>query len=155
MILVGAAGLTLLDAWVTPDEWRVAVPPAGVVRRGAAEEPDDLPVGFLRWSFFRPLEGILFEGRLRPDRVFFLRDGQAVVEVRHRPCEHGELTITTRRVHGRTERIDECREPGPPQSGDWVHYEDEANGLRVDLAIEAAAGQAPDEDAFRDPEAAR
>ena len=36
MILVGGAGLTLLDAWVARRGWRFAVPSAEVVRRGGA-----------------------------------------------------------------------------------------------------------------------
>src|SRR5580704_6974926 len=47
MMLVGAAGATLLDAWVTPTRWRIAVPPLDLVRRGANDEPRDMPVGFL------------------------------------------------------------------------------------------------------------
>src|SRR5579872_2701576 len=57
VVLLGPAGLTLFDAWVTPARWRVAVPPADIVRRGDADDPIDLPVAFLRWWFFTPLEG--------------------------------------------------------------------------------------------------
>jgi len=67
MILVGVAGVTMLDAWVTPARWRVAVPMLGVLRRGGADDPADLPIGFLRWWFFTPLEGRLFAATF--DRV--------------------------------------------------------------------------------------
>jgi hypothetical protein len=162
MILVGAAGATMLDAWVTPDHWRIAVPPAGLLRRGddptppggqKREEPRELPVGFLRWVFFRPLAGTLFGGSLRSGHVLFLlRDDDAVVEVRLGGCNRGELTMTTRRVHGRSERLEECRASGAPTSGDWVRYEDESSGLRVALTIESLTPGAPEEEAFRDPE---
>ncbi|HZU85257.1 MAG TPA: hypothetical protein VE987_20130 [Polyangiaceae bacterium] len=151
MILLGPAGVTLLDAWVTADRWRVAVPPAEIVRRGALDEPDDLPVGFLRWSLFRPLEGTLIAGSLSP-QTFVLRDGDAVVEVELARCRLGELSRTTRRVRGRVEHIEECRAPGPPRPGEWVRYEDERTGLRVELTFEAAAPAPPDERAFRDPD---
>jgi len=163
MILVGAAGATMLDSWVTPDRWRIAVPPAGVLRRGddeasrgeqrLAHEPTDLPVGFLRWLFFRPLAGTLFGGSVQPGRVLFLlRDEDAVIEVRLGACPGGELAMTTRRSHGRAERLDECRASTGATPGDWVRYEDEKSGLTVDLKIESVARQPPDEDAFRDPD---
>jgi hypothetical protein len=163
MILVGAAGTTMLDAWVTPDGWRIAIPPAGLLRRrdGArhrgrdqVDEPDDLPVGFLRWLFFRPLAGTLVGGSLEPGRVlFFLRDDEAVLEVRLGACSRGELTITTRRARGRTERLDECRASSAVTLGDWVRYEDEKSGLIVELTIESVSPGSPEEGAFRDPDA--
>lgn len=163
MILVGAAGTTMLDAWVTPERWRVAIPPVGVLRRGGggssvskreADDPADLPVGFLRWSFFRPLAGTLFGGSVQPGRVqFLLRDGDAVIDVRLGACPRGERRVTTRRVQGRSERLEECRESAAVTPGDWVRYEDEKSGLAVDLTIESAAAGPPDQDAFRDPDA--
>ena len=156
MILVGAVGATMLDAWATPDRWRIAVPPVDLVRRGAADEPADLPVAFLRWLFFRRLEGTLFGGSLHAGVVnLLLRDGDAVLDVRYATgaCAQGALTTTTRRAHARTERLDECRAEGVPRAGDWVRYADEASGLRVDLAIESALPGPASDDAFRDPDA--
>lgn len=153
MIFVGAAGVTMLDAWVTRDKWRIEVPPAAIVRRGDFEEPRELPIGFLRWSFFRPFAGTLFAGAIHGDHVLMLlRDQDAVLEVRRCSCDRGELTLTTRRVRGRVERLNECRAASVPRPGDWVHYESDASGLRVDLAIETVAKDAPEEDAFRDPD---
>jgi len=163
MILVGVAGATMLDAWVTPDRWRIAVPPAGVLRRGGTsprrakddvDEPNDLPVGFLRWVFFRPLAGHLFGGSFESGGVLFLlRDGQAVVEVRVETCARGERTTTTLRARGRAERLDECRASGELTPGDWVRYEDQRSGLAVDLTVESIASGSPEEEAFRDPDA--
>lgn len=161
MILVGAAGETMLDAWVTTDRWRVAVPLAGQVRRGqgSSEERDredarDLPVGFLRWLFFTTLRGTLFAGkRERDDVLLMLRDREAVLEVRLGTCDRGRLATTTRRVRGRVERLDECRASSVPQPGDWARYRDEGTRLQVDLSIESVASQPPDDLAFRDPDA--
>jgi hypothetical protein len=155
MILVGGAGSTMLDAWVTPDRWRLAVPPVHLVRRGGAENPPDLPVGFLRWWFFTPLEGTLFAGvEMRDDGdLWLVRDGDAVIELRVGRCERGELRTVSRRAQGRTERVEECRERAVPRPGDWVRYRDEASGLRVDLVVESVSDALPEEEAFRDPDA--
>lgn len=156
MILVGPAGTTMLDAWATATRWRIAVPPAGVLRRGGADEPAELPVGFLRWLFFRPLEGALFGGSRGPDEtVFLLRDGEAVVEVRLGRCERGELAATTRRIDGRAEKLEVCRHAsGAPEAGDWARYENEATRLRIDLTLESVGSTPPDQEAFVDPDRA-
>jgi hypothetical protein len=152
MILVGAAGATLLDAWMTPDKWRISVPPAALLRQGDVEAPADLPVGFLRWLFFRPLEGTLFAGSGQSGRMLFmLRDNDAVIEVHLGACDRGELVTMTRRSHGRTERLEECRASRVPRPDDWVRYEDQGNGFQVALTIESVAEAPPDADAFRDP----
>jgi hypothetical protein len=162
MVLVGAAGGTMLDAWVTGEQWRLAIPPANRIRRGDARASDPrgasedhaLPIGFLRWLFFTPLQGTLFGGAREPDGVLFvLRDGEAVLEVRLRSCDRGRLAITTRRSEGHSERLDECRASNTPQPGDWVRYHDENSGLDVQLAIESVADGPPDDVAFRDPDA--
>jgi hypothetical protein len=153
MILVAGAGATLLDAWVTRDRWRIAVPPAGFVRRGGADEPSELPVGFLRWWFFRPLEGRLFAASAAaaataPEDVFLLRDDDgAAIELRAGPCLRA-----SRRLRARTERVDECPRTDPTHAADRVRYVDESTGLSVELELEAS-GRAPEEDAFRDPDA--
>jgi hypothetical protein len=154
MILVAGAGATMLDAWVTRDQWRIAVPPAGIVRRGGSGDPDDLPVGFLRWWFFRPLEGMLFaasrsQGTSGAEDVFLLRDDDgAAVELRA-----GRCLRASRRRNGRTEHVDECLVRVRPAAGDCVRYQDESSGLIVDLQLESLATAPPDEDAFRDPDA--
>jgi hypothetical protein len=154
MILVAGAGATMLDAWVTRDQWRIAVPPAGIVRRGGGGDPDDLPVGFLRWWFFRPLEGMLFaasrsQGTAGREDVFLLRDDDgSAVELRA-----GRCLRASRRRNGRTERVDECLVRAQPAPGDRVRYQDESSGLVVDLQLESLSTAPPDEDAFRDPDA--
>ncbi len=154
MILVGPAGATVLDAWMTPERWRVSVPPTRLLARGGAEEPPDLPVGFLRWLFFRPLEGTLFGGSQRTgETVFLLRDGAAVVTDRIGPCDLGHRAIITRRAEGRSEVIDACRaSAGTPHAGDRVRYENETTGLHVDLLLESVSPSLPSPDAFLDPD---
>jgi hypothetical protein len=153
MILVGPAGMTMLDAWVTPERWRLHIPPTGLLRRGAADDPTGLPVAFLRWLFFRPLDGTLFGGSRQDGHVrFLIRDGDAVLEVDVGSCDRGELAVTTRRSRGRAERLEECRAGSAPTPGDRVRYRDEATGLGVALAFESVAHGPPASAAFVDPD---
>ncbi len=157
MILVGGAGSTVLDAWITRDRWRVAVPPARIVRRGGSDSPGDLPVGFLRWWFVAPLAGTLVAAEATPTGdAWLLHDGAAAVELRSAPCGSdnlGHLLDATRREQGRKERVSECRTSAAPAPGDHASYVDESSGLKVDIAIESVATSPPEADAFRDPEA--
>jgi hypothetical protein len=153
MVLVGPAGATMLDAWVTPSQWRIAVPAVSLVRRGGREAPGDLPIAFLRWWFFARFEGSLFASKaLSAESLWLLRDGGAVVELRRLACGAGERIAATRRERGRAEHVDECRAHTAPSPGDAIHYVDESSGLEVDLAVEAVVGAPPDPAAFRDPD---
>jgi hypothetical protein len=154
VVLVGGAGLTLLDAWIATDKWRIAVPPAQVIRRGgASEDPVDLPVGFLRWWFFTPLEGTLFAGaRSDTGTLWLLHAGDAVVELVRASGPDGGVLTVTRRSHGRSEVVRE-RRAAILHAGDWVEYKDEASGLAIRLVVESVADGPPQEDAFRDPDA--
>jgi hypothetical protein len=156
MILVGGAGLTLMDAWVARDRWRIAFPPIESVRRGgASDEPNDLPVGFLRWWFFTPLGGTLFAAR-RTDSgmLWLLHDAGAVIEVLRGECPGGRLLTVTRRVRDRSEVVRECR-AAILRAGDWVEYRDASSGLGVRLVVESVADGPPQEGAFGDPDAAQ
>jgi hypothetical protein len=155
MILVGAAGATILDAWVTPDRWRIAVPPLELVRRGEKEEPRDMPVGFLRWWLLTPLEGQAFAATaVDGGYLWLLRDAGAVVELRQGACSRGNLLRATRRMAGHAETVEECRDRAAPGVGDSAHYVDEASGLRVDLQLESVASGPPSGEAFQDPDLA-
>jgi len=154
MILVGPAGATLLDAWVTPTRWRVAVPPIELVRVGGVQEPDDLPIGFWRWWFLTPLEGTLFAAAMMGDRsLLLLREGDATVELVVGTCGAGQRVAAARRVRGRTDRVDACRAGALPGAGDSVHYVDEASGLEVDVVVESASERSASAAALRDPDA--
>ncbi len=156
MVLLGAAGMTMLDAWVTPDRWRIAVPPLSVFRRGGRTAPDDLPVAFLRYAFFRPLAGRLFAASKRGDGfAFLLRDADAIVDVRERRCDRGTLFVTSRRAATRVELVEECRGSAVPRPGDWVSYRDERSGVIIDIAIESMSRTPPDTEAFEDPDVHR
>jgi hypothetical protein len=154
LILIGPGGITMLDAWVTPHRWRVAIPPIDVVRRGGDDTPADLPIAFLRGWLFRPMEGTLFAAREETaGPTWLLRDGAAVVELRRRQCDRGETLAVTRRERGRAETVVECRAGVEPQQGDRVAYADEASGLTVDLSLESVSAQPPVAEAFEDPDA--
>jgi hypothetical protein len=153
MILTGAAGATMLDAWVTPSRWRVAVPPLDIVRRGGIAEPPDMPVGFLRWWFLTPLTGGLFAATFTDGGLLWLlRDSGAVIELRESSCSRGRLLHATRRMVGRAETVDECRATATPSVGDSARYFDEMSGLCVDVLLESIASEPPSGDAFRDPD---
>jgi hypothetical protein len=155
MILVGVAGATLLDAWVTPSAWRIAVPAASIVRRGGAAAPATLPVAFLRWWFLARFAGGLFAARVRPDeRLWLVRDGHAVIELRRGFCEHGTRLVARRRTPGASdsESVVECRAGAVPSAGDTVRYADETSGLEVTFAVEGLSSEPPDPAAFRDPD---
>jgi hypothetical protein len=155
MILVGVAGATLLDAWVTPNAWRIAVPAASIVRRGGVTSPPTLPVAFLRWWFLGRFAGGLFASRLRPDeRLWLVRDDDAVVELRLGRCERGTRLLARRRTADGSDResVAECRAAAIPSAGDTVRYADETSGLEVTFAVEGIASEPPDPAAFRDPD---
>jgi len=153
MILIGVAGVTMLDAWVTPRRWRVAVPPIGLLRRGDGDDPADLPIGFLRWWFFTALEGRLFAATFDgPQPLWLLRDGDAVVEVVAGSCGRGHRLLVERRKRGHAESVDECRARRGPSIGDQVRYEDAASGLVVDLVFESVSAEPPVAEAFVDPD---
>jgi hypothetical protein len=153
LILLGVAGMTMLDAWVTPHRWRVAVPPAGIVRRGGDDAPADLPIAFLRGWFFRPLAGTLFAASLGAEGpTWLLRDGDAVVVARARACDRGWRLLVTRRQQGHAESVDECRRGARPEPGDRVAYRDETTHLAVDLVLEGVSPEPPPGEAFTDPD---
>jgi hypothetical protein len=117
------------------------------------QEPEDLPIGFWRWWFLTPLQGTLFAAAMTDaGSLLLLRAGDAVVELTLGSCGTGQRLAATRRVKGRTERVDECRGHGVPSAGDSAHYVDEASGLEVDVDVEAASGVSPPAAALRDPD---
>jgi hypothetical protein len=157
MILVGGAGSTIVDAWITRERWRVAVPPARLVRRGGSgDHPRDLPVDFLRWWFVAPLSGTLVAAKAAPGGDdWLLRDGDAMVSLRSGLCGKDNLRHlleAARREQGRKEHVFECRSADVPAAGDRAGYVDQSSGLAVGVVIESVASAPPEADAFRDPD---
>jgi hypothetical protein len=148
MILVGMAGATLMDAWVTPQKWRFAVPPIDLVRRGGCDDPDDLPIGLLRSWFLEPFRGELAGAAPESSgMLWLLRSGDSAVELRRGACDGGDRVQMRRRQPKHVERIDVCRRA----VGDTVRYADDTSGLVLNLVANPAS-TAPERAAFLDPD---
>ena len=152
MILLGGAGSTMLDVWVSAERWRVAAPPLGVLRRGTIEPPD-LPVGFLRWWFTEPLAGALVAAEQAPSGPeWLLRGAHGVVRLASAPCPRGQGLLASRRAGGEDERVLECRADVAMTAGDYAAYEARPSGLSIDLRIESVSASPPEDAAFVDPD---
>lgn len=155
MILVGGAGSTMLDAWVSPARHRVAIPALDLVRRGGEAEVADLPVAFLRWWFLEPLSGQLIAAADDSDPVWLLRTPGAVVELRSTACGEREGLLAIRHAGAHAERVLECRAHDEEASvGDSADYDDLASGLHVRVDVESVSAGPPDAQAFLDPDLA-
>jgi hypothetical protein len=159
MILVGPGGVTALDAWVTDDQFRFAVPGIRFVRRGGADAASarGLPIGFFRWWMLHPLDGRLLAAWTRDDgSIFLLRRGDETVILREGRLarSHREHLIAARREEGRVERLEWFgRSPVAPHAGDKARYVDAATGLEVEVLVEGVGEHEPDPAAFLDPDA--
>lgn len=153
MILVGPGGTTALDAWVTPDAYRFAIPPVGLVRRGGKDAEAALPIGFFRWWFLAP-----YEGRLRTivGRDFVLDDGAGVVSIDDR-TEDGARLVVARRRHGSVIELlgFRGRADGKHGAGDRASYRNVTSGLTVEVTVDEIGEAPPDPDAFVDPDATK
>jgi hypothetical protein len=154
LILLMAGGPTLLDVWVTPERWRVAVPARGTVERGSGAARAGLPVSFLQRRFLNPFEGALIEASAsETDLVMVVRDRDAMLEIRAGRCDGGDLTRTATRVRGLlVDQFDECLAPEGPRPGNWAHYRDVATGLTADVKFESVSVGTLDDAAFVDPD---
>ncbi|AKV01772.1 hypothetical protein AKJ09_08435 [Labilithrix luteola] len=152
MIMVGPAGTTALDLWVTKERFRFAVPGIKLEKRGGTDpnEMRGLPVGFLRWWFLSPLGGRLLMGRSTPgESAWVLKDGPAIVTVR----TDGQHFFALRREGERLEGIEWLGRLLVPSAGSRGHYIEGRLGLRVDIVVEEVLDTAPDPAAFEDPDA--
>lgn len=154
MILVGPGGATALDAWVTQDAYRLAVPAIDVVRRGGAGPSPGLPIGFFRWWFLSPLAGRLLSVETDAARTrYVLRDATSTVDLlaERPPGQKLHLEATRREGDAALEHLDAtCRESLSPSPGDHATYEQA--GLVVEVHIEALGADPPDPAAFINPE---
>jgi hypothetical protein len=158
MILLGGAGSTMMDAWVSTSDARIAVPPLGRTWRAFDGGGARLPVDVMRWWLLAPLAGRLFaasdEG---PEWLLRVPDG-SVVDLRLGSLERcgGTALVAVRRGAGRAARVSECRDRnGTISAGDWAELDDVATGASVRVVVEAASPSPPDEAAFVDPDDAR
>jgi len=159
MILVGPGGATALDAWVTDDQFRFAVPAIAFVRRGGAntKASNGLPIGFFRWWMLHPLDGRLLAAWTRDaGALYLLRRGDETVLLReaHIARSRREHLIAARREDGHVERLEWLgRSPVAPHAGDKARYVDGASGLEVEVRVEGVGEHEPDPAAFLDPDA--
>jgi hypothetical protein len=151
MMLVGPAGTTALDVWVTRDRFRFAVPAMKIERRGG-RNPEDargLPVGMLRWWFLSPLDGRLLLARSSDaESAWLLKDGEATVTVR----TDGQRFLAVRREHEHLEAIEWLGRGLVPRAGTRGRYVEGRYGLRVDVVVEDVLPSEPDPAAFADPD---
>ena len=151
MILIGPAGTTALDVWVTKDRFRFAVPAIKLEKRGGLDpaEAKGLPIGMLRWWFLSPLAGRLLVARsTQGESAWILRDGAATVTVR----SDGRRFVALRREGETLEGIEWISRGLVPQSGEHGRYIEGRFGLRVDVVVEDLLENGPDAEAFADPD---
>lgn len=151
MMLVGPAGTTALDVWVTRDRFRFSVPAMHIEKRGG-RDPEDargLPVGMLRWWFLSPLDGRLLLGRSSEgESAWLLKDGDATVTVR----TDGQRFLAVRREHEYLEAIEWLGRGLVPRAGTRGKYIEGRYGLRVEIIVEDVLASEPDPAAFADPD---
>jgi hypothetical protein len=157
MVLLGPAGATALDLWITRDKWRLVAPTARFERRGTSEAEDTrgLPIGFFRWWFLAPLAGrMLSSAPLAGGASFVLRDGGGVVLVREEtPDGTRELHLTAlRREAGGLEALEWRGHDLSPRAGDRARYVQDASGLEVEVVVDAVIPDEPDAAVFLDPD---
>jgi hypothetical protein len=151
MILVGPAGATALDVWVTPKQWRIHVPVLGAPRRGEAAPPE-LPVDFFRFWFLSPFAGRLLtvEGS---KLVLRDKDATVVLDVEARPG-HTCRIRAERRSGTREQTLEWTGLLAHPASGDHARWTD-ASGSSVEVVVEGVSFELEDAAAFIDPDEAK
>jgi len=143
MILVGPAGEPALDVWVTRDAWRMQVPAIKLLRRGGTESPPSLPIGFFRSWFVDPLAGRLLSLGLGDELV--VRDPSGgTLHITH----EDSTTHVTRRHGTQTESFAYAAR----DAGGRATYRDETTRLEVAVSLDALQANAPDPEAFVDPD---
>lgn len=156
LVMVGPGGATALDAWVTPERYRFAIPAINKQARGGKELDDTfgVPIGFLRWWMLAPLEGELltlaapqWEGA---PPMMILGDGTATYGVTAE-VEKGRLTVI-RRARGHVDTVQWYAKNLKPAPGQRGQYVDEAHHVTVDVFVEDVMPDEPDPAAFIDPD---
>ena len=155
MILVGPAGNTALDVWVTRERWRFVVPGVNFKRSGGADAASarGLPINFFRWWFLSPLEGRLLSAAMaREGPTFLLRDATGTV-ILHATQEKSLMhLVALRREPGAVQAMEWVGQSFTPHAGDHARYVEEGTGLQVEVLVEAVSPEEPDPAAFLDPD---
>ena len=163
LVMVGPGGMTALDAWVTPERYRIEVPAIHKQQRGgrALDDTFGVPVGFLRWWILAPLEGELLtvdvaaEGSAGATPRMVLRDGPSTFAV---TAEKDRITVLRRTTAAAGEekaQEDVVRWFAPtlaPAAGQHGEYLDRVHGIAVDVVVEDVMPDPPDPAAFVDPD---
>jgi hypothetical protein len=152
LVVLGPAGSTAVDVWVTRDAWRIHVPAAAMSRRGGQDEDPFLPVGFFRWWFLGPVDGRLLtavagDGSLR----LVLRSEGDTIDLRDRSEGDGHEVIASRRRAGSEDRLEFRGRSLPVSPGDRAVYDQESSGVHVEVAVESWTTQPPP-GVFEDPD---
>ena len=151
MVLLGPAGTTALDAWVTREQFRFLVPAIDLKARGGlgSEGAGGLPVGFFRWWFLDPLPGRVLLGRASARQsAWLLRDGDATVTVR----TDAARLVAVRRAGVSVEAVEWVGAGLAPRRGAVARYTESRYGLRVDVVVDEVLTTEPEPDAFLDPD---
>lgn len=148
MILIGPAGVTALDAWVTRDRWRFHVPMLGPAKRGTAAPPE-LPIDFFRWWFIDPWSGRLLWAH---DGALVLREGSSTIAARVEIVRPHSLHVVAERDNHET--LDSFGLLFHPAPGDRARYTDRRTGLVVEVSVEGVSFEPPPANAFEDPDMA-
>jgi hypothetical protein len=154
LVVAGGSGTTVLDLWVRGERFRLASPPAGVLVRGATtadvRQLRTIPVELLSWWILRPFSGrLLAAGRNAEEPTFVLREARSSARL---TLEPGGGVRIERHGRGRDEQL-LIRGPGCSEA----HYRDQARGIIVRVACDAAAARVlgpPSPRAFEDPDLA-
>ena len=155
MILVGPAGHTALDVWVTREKWRFVVPGVNFTRTGSNDLASSrgLPINFFRWWFLAPLEGRLLSASTGPEgQTFLLRDATGTVVLRAAPEKGLTHLVLLRREAGAVQSMEWRGKDLTPHAGDHARYVEEGSGLQVNVLVEAVSADEPDPAAFLDPD---
>jgi hypothetical protein len=156
MVLVGPGGTTALDVWVTDARWRFVVPAIAMKRSGGAD-PDEargLPIGFFRWWMLHPLDGRLLSAWMtQGDSIYLLRDGAGTVLMRDHVGSAERHVLAMRREAGTSAELEWIGRALTPHEGDRARYVDLASGLEVEILVNGIGDDAPDPEAFDDPDA--
>ncbi len=147
LIVVGPAGVTALDLWVTPNRWRLSIPAIGLLQRGEQSAPASMPVGFFRAWLVRPFIGRLLT--IVGDELV-LAEGGAIERISG-AIEEGRGRMV-RREGTSIEQIEMLAPSGADGAEGRVRYRALSTGLEVDVWVEGRSTAPPDVAAFADPD---